>query len=60
MFYAGWELPRFFGAGDLWALPRGLAALVVAVTLGVYFLYVGRKRTLASLAEGLTKHHRSS
>jgi hypothetical protein len=60
LFYAGWEVRRFFGAGDVWALLRALAALAVAVALGVYFAYLARKRTVAGLADGLTKHRRSS
>ena len=59
LFYAGWELRRFLGAGDAWALPRGLAALAVAAALGVYFAYLVRKRTIAGVAEGLTKQRRS-
>ena len=59
LFYAGWELRRFFAAGEPWALPRGLAALAVAVGLGVYFGYLRRKRTVAGVAEGFMKHRGS-
>lgn len=59
LFYAGWEIRRFFGAGDFWALPRGLAALAGAVVLGVYFCYLARTRSIAGLAEGLTKNRKS-
>ncbi len=59
LFYAGWELLRYLRGGDVWALPRALAALAVAVGLGVYFGYLRRKRTIAGVAEGLTKQRRS-
>jgi len=59
LFYAGWELRRLFRAGAFWALPRALVALAVAIALGVYFGYLVRKRTIAGLAEGLTKNRKS-
>ncbi len=55
LFYAGWELVRSLRTGDLWGLPRGLVALAVAIGLGLYFRYLARKRTVADLADGLTK-----
>lgn len=55
VFYAGWEGLRYARGGDVWALPRGLTALAVGVALGAYLVYLFRRRTLAALAEGLTK-----
>ncbi len=55
LFYAGWELVRSLRTGDLWGLPRGLVALAVAIGLALYFRYLARKRTVADLADGLTK-----
>jgi len=55
VFYAGWEALRYAKGADVWALPRALVALAVAVALGAYLVYLFRCRTLAGLAEGLTK-----
>ncbi len=55
VFYAGWEVLRYARGADAWALLRGLVALAVAVVLGWYVAYLFRCRTLAGLAEGLTK-----
>ena len=55
LFYAAWEVARYFHRGELWALPRGLAALAVAVALGAYFAYVLKKKTIAGIAEGFTR-----
>lgn len=54
-FYAVWEFRNYSRSGDAWALPRALAAVAVAVALGAYLAYLFRRRTLAGLAEGLTK-----
>ena len=60
VFYGGWELVRYVRAGDVWALPRGFVALLVAIALGVYFAYLRRKGTIAALADGLTRPRKSS
>ncbi len=59
VFYAGWELLRYFKTGEFWALPRSLVALLVAVVLGVYFAYLRRKGTIAAVADGLTQRRES-
>ncbi len=58
LFYGGWELRGFFRSGEVWALPRGLAALAVGIGLGLYFRYLARKRTVADLAAGLSGQRR--
>jgi hypothetical protein len=59
VFYGGWELMRYFKTGEFWAFPRGLAALLVAAVLGVYFAYLRRKGTIAAVADGLKIPRRS-
>jgi hypothetical protein len=53
VFYGGWEIVRYGRTGDAWALGRGLVALLVALALGLYFIYLRRKGTIAAVAEGL-------
>ncbi len=55
LFYAAWEVLHGARGGDAWGLARGLVALGVAAALWFYFAYLLRKRTIASLADGLTK-----
>lgn len=55
LFFAGREIAQFIRAGEAWALPRGIVALLVAVALGAYFGYLCRKGTLADVADGLRK-----
>lgn len=37
IFFSGWELTNFFGAGGGWALARSVLYLGVAVGFAVYF-----------------------
>lgn len=59
LFYGGWEFRGYLRAGDFWALPRGLAALVIAACLGAYLRYLVKRRTLAGVAEGIGKRRGS-
>ena len=58
VFYSGWEVLHAARGGDTWGLARGLVALAVAAALWFYFAHLLRKRTIASLADSLTKTRR--
>ena len=37
IFFSGWELTNYFGAGEGWALARSVLYIAVAVGFAVYF-----------------------
>ncbi len=55
LFYGGWEILHATRGGDEWGLARGLVALAVAAALWIYFACLLRKRTIAGLADSLTR-----
>lgn len=55
VFYGGWEILHAARGGHTWGLVRGLVALVVAAALWFYFAHLLRTRTIANLADSLTK-----
>ena len=59
VFYGGWEILHAARGGGTRGLARGLVALAVAAALCFYFAYLLRKRTIANLADSLTKTRRA-
>ncbi len=55
VFYGGWEIFHAARRGHAWGLARGLVALAVAAALWFYFAHLLRMRTIASLADSLTR-----